>query len=464
MYKEGGILSDFSSSFSANLREVFSEKELQKKAVASGFYKRSCEFTPAKFFDLLLYSASHSQRVSLSQASSSASDVCGLKIAKQSIDGRFTGEAVAFVLAVLKEVLERQLNSVFCVEFLPQFNQVCIKDSTKFNVDNRLCGHYKGTGARPGTTKACVCIQYEFDLRSGKILDLNVTEGVRNDAMDAAQTKEKISKTDLILRDLGYYNLSILTGFAKAGAFFISRLNTSTLIYDLGQTDSLNFKELYAYMRKHKLTSCEKQVIVSKQDREELRLIVSIVPEQVYEERIKKVNKYNKVKGWKTTDDYKARCRFNLFITNVPPDNISFEEVMLLYRLRWQVELMFKNWKSVCAIHKLQPMKYERFTCLLFAKLILIVVNLQIIRNLQGYHFKKTSQILSEYKCFKTLQDSFSILKSIWKERRKKSENNLMKLFRLFSSNHWKENRKKRNNLSEIINLFICKSKYYEYI
>ena len=203
----------------------------------------------------MLYCASHSQLCSLSQASSSASDVCGLKIAKQSIDGRFTGEAVAFVLDVLKEVLERQLSNVFCAEFLPQFNQVCIKDSTKFNVDNRLSGHYKGTGARPGTTKACVCIQYEYDLRSGKILDLNVTEGVRNDAIDAAQTKEKINKTDLILRDLGYYNLSILTGFAKAGAFFISRLNTSTLIYDLGQTDNLKFKELYAHMRKHKLTS-----------------------------------------------------------------------------------------------------------------------------------------------------------------------------------------------------------------
>ena len=405
----------------------------------------------------MLYCASHSQLCSLSQASSSASEVCGLKIAKQSIDGRFTGEAVAFVLDVLKEVLERQLSKVFCADFLPQFNQVCIKDSTKFNVDNRLSEHFKGSGGRL-VTKACVCIQYEYDLRSGKILDLNVTEGVRNDAIDAAETKEKINTDDLILRDLGYYNLSVLTGFANAGAFFISRLNVSTLIYDLGQTDNLEFKKLYAHMRKLKLTSCEKQVLVGKKDREELRLIVAIVPEQVYEERIKKVNKKNKAKGYTTSDDYKARCRFNLFITNVPSKNISLQEVMLLYRLRWQVELMFKSWKSICAIHKLQPMKYERFTCLLLAKLILIVVNLQIIRNLQEYHFKKTRQILSEYKCFKTLQESFSILKSIWKERRKKSEKNLMKLIRLFSSNHWKENRKERNNLSEIIDLFICKS------
>jgi hypothetical protein len=464
LYKERGILSDFSSSFSANLREVFSEKELQKKAVASGFYKRSCEFTPAKFFDLLLYCASHSQLCSLSQASSSASYVCGLKIAKQSIDGRFTGEAVAFVLDVLKEVLERQLSRVFCADFLPQFNQVCIKDSTKFNVANRLSDHFKGSGGGAKTSQACVCIQYEYDACSGKILDLKVTKGTRNDATDATETKERISATNLIIRDLGYYNLSVLIGFANEGAFFISRLNASTLIYNLGQTDNLEFTALYAQMKKQKLTSCEKQVLVGKNEHAELRLIVQIVSEDVYEKRVRKANIRNKENGHTTSDDYKARCRFNLFITNITAENISLEEITLLYRLRWQVELMFKSWKSICAIHKLQPMKYERFACLLFAKLILIVVNLQIIRNLQGYHFKKTRKILSEYKCFKTLQESFSILKSIWKEKRKKSEKKLMKLIGLFSSNHWKENRKERNNLSKIIDIFICKSKYYEYI
>jgi len=464
MYKERGILSDFSSSFSATLRDVFSEKELQKKAVACGFYKRRCDFTPARFFDLLLHCASHPELYSLAQASSKAPEISKLKISKQSIDGRFTGEAVAFVMSVLIEVLERQLSKVFCPEFLPQFNQVCIKDSTKFNVNDRLREHFKGNGGRHKTTKACVCIQYEYDARSGKILDLHVTNGTRNDATDATETQKRISKTNLIIRDLGYYNLSVLTGFDREGAFFISRLNATTLIYDKGQTDSLQFKTLYEQMKKRNLTSCEKQVLVGKKEQAQFRLIVQIVPEDVYEKRIRKVEIYNKTKGWNTTDDYKARCRFNLFITNIPILNITLEEITLLYRLRWQVELMFKSWKSVCAIHKLQPMKYERFACLLFAKLILIVVNLQIIRNLQGYHFKKTRQILSEFKCFKTLQESFSILKSIWKERRKKSEKNLMKLIRLFSSNHWKENRKERNNLCEIIDLFICKSNYYEYI
>jgi len=459
-YIERGTLSEFTSSFSAMLREVFSEKELQKKAAASGFYKRKSDFTPAMFFDLLLYCASGSENYSLSQASSKFKTMHGFKLAKQSIDGRFTEGAVAFVKEILKELLERQLSKVFCADFLSQFNHVRIKDSTRFVVPEKLREHFKGCDRNRKKSQACVCIQYEYDARSGKILDLNVTDGTRNDATDANETKTEISKGDLVIRDLGYFNLSVLTGFVGQEANFISRLNTSIFVFEPETTEKIGFKELYDQMCEQKLTRCDKQVLVGKGKLEKLRLIVEIVPEQVYQERIRKINKYNKEHGWTTSEEYKARCRFNMFITNVPTEELTIGETMLLYRLRWQVELMFKNWKSVCKIDKIQPMKYERFTCLLFAKLLLIILNIQIICNLQVHYFKKRKKILSENKCFKTLRDSFSILRGIWKEGRKRSEKKIRDLVGLFSSNHWKEKRRNKTNYIEIIELFICKSNY----
>lgn len=446
------------------LREVFSEKELQKKAAASGFYKRKCDFTPAMFFDILLYCASQTEAYSLSQVSTKVKVQHSVKITKQSIDGRFTEAAVAFVKEILKELLERQLSKVFCSDFLSQFNHVRIKDSTRFIVPDKLSEHFKGSGGSKGTSQAGVSIQYEYDARSGKILDLNVTAGARNDATDASETKTKINKGDLVIRDLGYFNLSVLTGFADQGASFISRLNTSILVYEPDTAKKIEFKELYGQMCDKKQTRCDKQVLVGKGKLEQIRLIVEIVPEQVYEERIRKVNKQNKEKGWTTSEEYKARCRFNMFITNVPNEEFSIKEAMLIYRLRWQVELMFKNWKSVCKINKIQPMKYERFACLLFAKLILIMLNMQIICNLQVYYFKKRRLILSENKCFKTLRESFSILRGIWKESRNRAEKKLKDLASQFASNHWKEKRKNKMNLIDIIELFICKSKDYAYI
>lgn len=402
--------------------------------------------------------ASHPETCSLAQASSKAQSMHRLHITKQSLDDRYNNEAVVFVKEVLIEVLERQISTLFCADFFPQFNKIRIKDSTRFLVSDNLKENFKGAGGSKGTSQACVCIQYEYDARSGKVLDLNITGGIRNDSADARETKTMIDQGDLVLRDLGYFNLSVLTGFADKDAFFVSRLNTSILVFNPENQERIGFGELYEQMRKQKLTRCEKMVLVGKDTKAKLRLIVEIVPEHVYEERIRKINQRNKDKGWTTSAEYKERCRFNMFITNVPTEDLSNEAIMLLYRLRWQVELMFKNWKSVVRIDKIRPMKYERFTCLLFAKLVLIIVNLQIVNNMKAYYFNKTKLILSENKCFKTLKDSFGILRGIWKEKRKRSEMLLNSLVRLLASNHWKEKRNNRQNYNEIIDLFICKS------
>jgi len=46
-----------------------------------------------------------------------------------------------------------------------------------------------------------------------------------------------------------------------------------------------------------------------------------------------------------------------------------------MYKLRWQIELTFKNWKSDYGIDNVRSMSYNRFMCLMYAKLILILIN-----------------------------------------------------------------------------------------
>ena len=35
-----------------------------------------------------------------------------------------------------------------------------------------------------------------------------------------------------------------------------------------------------------------------------------------------------------------------LLVTDVPPEKMTPEEAVVLYRARWQVELLFKRWKA----------------------------------------------------------------------------------------------------------------------
>ena len=252
-----------------------------------------------------------------------------------------------------------------------------------------------------------------------------------------------------------------MTSFDRSCAFFITRLGSKTNIYEPDKQEEISFKKMYDDMIKKQQPCIEMNIHVGKKERMPLRLVISIVPEDVYQKRIREAEKNNKSMGYKTSDDFKARCRFNLFITNVKSDTITAEEILVLYKLRWQIELFFKNWKSICKIDEIQPMKYARFTCILHAKLILIVLNLQIIWNFKRYYYLKKGKILSMVKCFHTLQRNFEKILGILKKRRKESEKNLQEILKMVSANHWKEKRKNRTNYEDILDLYVCKSNVY---
>ena len=40
-------------------------------------------------------------------------------------------------------------------------------------------------------------------------------------------------------------------------------------------------------------------------------------------------------------------CQLNLFVTNIPKGDCTANEIYQLYKIRWQIELIFKTWKSV---------------------------------------------------------------------------------------------------------------------
>jgi hypothetical protein len=82
---------------------------------------------------------------------------------------------------------------------------------------------------------------------------------------------------------------------------------------------------------------------------------------------------------------------------------MSASEVYKTYKLRWQIELVFKIWKSIGEIHLIKDVKPERLLSLLYAKLLWLLFNWGIISEISNQLFNSTKERLSPYKSTITL-------------------------------------------------------------
>jgi hypothetical protein len=447
------------------LTEVLSEDYLTEVGRETGFCKRDSKVTPLMFIDILIFNACADANKSLNQLSIETLSQHEVVISKQGIDKRFNDQAIDFVKTVFEKYLAKQVhNESLEAGWLSHFKHVRIKDGTRFDLPEEFKLQLPGSGG--SASEAGICIQFEFDVKSGKILDLNLTPANRPDLKDATETIGNIEQGDLSIRDLGYFVLESFSKMIDTGAYLISRLNAKTKVYEEkdGKLKELNFDAIYRLMKNKGILQIERNVLIGKTAQVPVRLIIELMPDAVFGQRMKKINKGNKKKGYHTSKEYAQRARFNLFITNIPSDMVPKEAISVLYKIRWQIELVFKVWKSIFGIDNTRKMKYSRWLCLLYAKLLLIIINWEIIMVYRGIIYNKYGKMLSIDKCFKTLKDkSDKFRKAIregWQE--------IIQLFnwieRMFINNHWLERKNKKTGFEKILYTSYCKSGIYVYI
>ena len=231
-----------------------------------------------------------------------------------------------------------------------------------------------------------------------------MTSGRRNDLADSKQIVDNISMNELLIRDLGYVSNSYLRNIVDRQAFFLNRLPPQLGIYSTKDQSSISFKGIEKQFSKKNLDFLDMDVLLCSSEKIEARLIVFKVPDHVYQQRIAKAKKSAKRKGHQLSDEYKARAAYSSFITNTKRKIMDARSVAQLYRIRWQVELKFKVWKSLTKVNKLSPMKVERFETQLLAKFIWLLINWKVFFVLNHWVYDQNRrQTCSIWKFYKQM-------------------------------------------------------------
>jgi DDE family transposase len=372
-------ITHFAAQVKGKLTRVFDHDQLEALARRTGFVQRSTsKLTGTAFVELMTTDM-------LDEAAVSLDGLCDLlrqrhpqaTMTPQALHQRIlTPQASTYVYEVLQLALRENLAAVGAqlpATLLAPFGRVFLEDSTQCRLHAKLAEDFKGSGGSASTST--VKIDLIYDYTHAVIYELHITDGRAADQARAAALVPYLRAHDLVLRDLGYFGLPALRQIATQQACFLSRLCKGVQVY-LAANDEAPSLPLVVHLQQHfpRHAVVDLDVYVGQADKLPCRLIAYRLPDEVVAHRRRTAHEVARKKGRTPTQEYLAWLQYGWYITNVSRDVWAAAVVGTVYRLRWQIELTFKHWKSLLHLHVLKGTRPERIKCLLYSRLITIVI------------------------------------------------------------------------------------------
>jgi IS4 transposase len=260
---------------------------------------------------------------------------------------------------------------------------------------------------------------------------------------------DNIKAGELIIRDLGYYSVDSYKKIEDNNAFYISRLRSQIKIYEKQdeQYTELDLSTLIKRIRKSSKSNFDQTVYIGTKEKKEVRLMAWLLEEDAQKNRLAK--KKNK-KGEINSNDI-LWSMLNVFVTNITKENLPLQQAYELYKIRWQIELMFKIWKSILKLDVVRKMKADRLKCYLYTKLLWILLCWDITAVSEPIVWSKQEKLISLHKCFALLKSSASEIKDVLFKVTEKLKEWLIKMMSLFGKYGLRENKKNRKNIAAIL-------------
>lgn len=333
------------------LEKFFDKSVINNIARRTGFVQRRCKKIKAFPFVVGFLISCFNGNSTFSEWALQISILTHKRVSKQGVFSRISNSTTEFASQLLAHVLLQQSRRDFTCSLFASFGKVLLQDSTTLRLPQVLANIFRGNHSR-GEQKAVARIQSVFDIKAKQFIHFSLGAFTQNDQSASSSIVKHLCKGDLVIRDLGYFAIAVFEKIIAAKAHFVSRLKFGVTISDKNGKQLL-LKDLLKQKR-----GTDRMVYIGSEKKLLVRLIMIPLPAAQAEEKVRKAKKDRDAR-LNHSREYYQWLRFNVYITTVATDVWTARQVHQAYKVRWQIEIIFKSWKSG---FNLQHVLHEGYT------------------------------------------------------------------------------------------------------
>lgn len=340
-------------SLQKQFKQFFNANSLQNTAKSTGFVKRCRDIFPEQLVLSLVAALSKGNCISIADLLRQFNGMCLSAedaVAYKPYHNQLRKEAFPIFVRQLAMRAIAQFarhQSATLLDKLATFEDVLLQDESSFHIHRDLADVYPSRFKRNPAAVECH-MTMSLKTFSPVAMSISADTASERDFLPEPETM----KNKLLLADAGYPDFQFFAELEKCGGFYIFR-----------GTQSMNPHVIEARngrgRRLPKLEGKKLKDITRGTNRS-----------QVLDLKVRRgKQEFRVVRRW-----FAEEKRFCIWVTNLPSETYTANDIMAIYRCRWQVELLFKELKSHTNWQRFVTAQKANVDGLIWASLLALII------------------------------------------------------------------------------------------
>jgi len=355
-----------------SLESLFPRETVEQIARETGFNQRQRKIESYLFFWNLVLGFGVQLQRTLESLRRGYSDMAGVDFSQSAWHDRFNPTTVKFLRACVKLAVQQmagEANRTLSPK-MKWVDDILIQDSSIVRLSAALMKKFPATRLRKNASGLKVSMLVSAVASSPKKITIH---GERIHETKTLKIGPWV-KNKVLLIDLGFFKFQMFSRIHENGGYFLSRLRTnsnplflSTLRMYRGNTIELEGKRWKEVKDKLK------------------RGVLDAEVEVTFSRRVYRGKQSKDAKSFRLVAIYNYEAKkYHTYITNIPPDALSAEDVAELYRVRWDIEMIFKELKSKYSLDVIKSANPNVVEGLIWTGILTLLVSRRLLNVLRA--------------------------------------------------------------------------------